>query len=196
MDNESNIELNPLQRVTVITALRKELEAEEKQYRAEADAAILNLYKNTGAKTFEVALDNDERRIPIGTASVVTKEGGWTVTDFDAFADGASYANALETTLVIPPDMLDAVYDALEAAGLTKELPFKERPVDNWRELTVDVGYGLAWKETGEDVKGIEYTPGKTYTQLRPKSLNLVQSAARALYATTPMGLLEGGRDA
>ena len=196
MEEAKNIELNPLQRVTIITALRKELEGEEKQYRAEADAAILNLYKNTGAKTFEVALDNDERRIPIGTASVVTKEGGWTVTDFDAFADGASYANALETTLTIPPDMLDAVYDALKNAGLLASLPFKERPVDNWRDLTIETGFGLAWKETGEDVKGIEYTPGKTYTQLRPKSLNLVQSAARALYGQTPMGLLEGGSNA
>ena len=52
-----------------------------------------------------------------------------------------------------------------------------------------------AYIATGEPVQGVCYVPSKPYTQLRPKSLDLVNDAARAIYGSTPMALLEGGTD-
>ena len=189
------MELNNLQRVTLVSALKKELEAEEKRYRAAADADIMDVFTKTGAKSFEVALESDTRRIPIGTASVVTKTGTWEVDDFEAFREGATDAGLIDYTFRICPGYEDAVMDAIKAADLLGYIQYEARPVKDWEKECTEVAGRLVFIATGEPVQGVCYVPGKTYTQLRPKSLDLVNDAARAIYGSTPMGLLEGGTD-
>ena len=190
------MELNNLQRVTLVSALKKELEAEEKRYRAAADADIMDVYNKTGAKSFEVALESDTRRIPIGTASVVTKTGTWEIDDAEAWIDGATDAGLAEYVITIDPDCVDVVIDALKAAGVAQWAKLEARPVKDWEKDCTEVAGRLVFKATGEPVQGVCYVPGKTYTQLRPKSLELVNDAARAIYGSTPMGLLEGADNA
>ena len=190
------MELNNLQRVTLISALRKELEAEEKLYRNAADADIMAVYASTGAKTFEVALENDVRRIPIGTASVVKREGDWEVDDFEEWRPAATDAGLVDYTFHIAPGFENRIMTALREAELSAYIQWEARPAKDWQKHTAEVAGQLVFAETGEPVEGVVYVPGKTYTQVRPKSLELLNSAARALYGSTPMALLEGGQDA
>ena len=189
------IKLNNLQRVTLVAALKKQLESEEKCYRAAADADIMSVYRNTGAKSFEVALETENRRVPIGTASVVAKEGTWEIDDFEEWSEAATDAGLVDYTFRICPGYEDAVMEAIKAAELAGYVQYEARPVKDWAKECVEVAGELVFKATGEPVKGVCFTPGTTYTQLRPKSLELVNNAARALFGSTPMALLEGGTD-
>ena len=187
--------LNNVQRATIIAALKKELENEEKVYRQMADADILDVNAKTGAKTFEVALETDTRKVPIGTASVVEKAGSWEVDDLEAFAESARDAGQVEYSVSVPIAALDAVRDALEAAGLLESVELLAKPLKGWQAFTTEVKGTLIWKETGEPVEGAVYVPGKVYTMLRPKSADIIRDGARALYGTTPYALLEGGAE-
>ena len=190
------IKLNNLQRVTLVTALKKELEAEEKRYRAAADSDIMEVYRNTGAKSFDISLENDTRKYPIGTASVVTKEGSYEVDDFESFREGATDAGLIDYTFRICPGYEDAVMDALRAAELDGYIQWDARPAKDWAKECVEVAGRLVFKATGEPVEGVCFTPGKTYTMLRTKSLGLINDEVRAFCGLTPMALLEGADNA
>lgn len=188
-------ELNNIQRLTLALAMKKEAEAEEKAIRSQVDADIMDVYAKTGAKTFDVTIENNARRMNIGTASVVTREGSWQIVDFDAFANAADDAGELETTLFIPAELNDAVYDALEAAGLADKLRVSENAKEGWQQRTSDVAGKLVWSATGEEVKGVAYVPGKTFTTIRPKPMADLRKKIVALFGVTPAALLEGGKD-
>lgn len=187
--------LNNVQRATIIAALKKDLENEEKIYRQMADADILDVNAKTGAKTFEVALETDTRKVPIGTASVVTKEGEWKVTDFMAWRVAASELGLVDYTFRVAPGHENEVMDALKDAGLDGLIAWDAKPVKDWMNETEEVAGRLVYRETGEAVEGVELYPGKTYTMLRPKSVDTIKKAALALYGTTPLALLEGGAE-
>ena len=190
------MELNHVQRATIIAALRKELEQEEKVYRQMADADLLTMNARTGAKTFDVNLETTDKRVPIGVASVATRDGSWEVVDIDAFIDGAADAGLVEYRITVAPERFDEVREALIAAGLEGVCTLEAKPVRGWESGTTEVGGKLVFTETGETVDGVEYVPGKQYTIIRPKSGAIIRQAATMLYNTTPFALLEGGRDA
>lgn len=190
------MELNNIQRATLVSALKKELDKEEKLYRGAADAEIMDAYVKSGAKTFEVALENDVRRIPIGTASVVTRDGEYEVDDFEAWRPAATDAGLVDYTFRIAPGFESRVMAALAQADMAGYVQWEARPAKDWQKQTVEVAGKLVFSETGEEVQGVVWVPGKTYTMLRPKSLDLVNNAARALYGATPMALLEGENNA
>jgi len=182
------MEMNNIQRATLVSALKKELEKEEKAYRGPADAEIMDAYAKTGAKTFDVALENDVKRIPIGTASVVTREGEYEVDDFEAWRPAATDAGLVDYTFRICPG-----YESRVMAGYVQ---WEAKPAKDWQKQTVEVAGKLVFSATGEEVEGVVWVPGKTYTMLRPKSLDLVNNAVRALFGSTPMALLEGETNA
>lgn len=188
--------LNNVARATIIAALKKELEAEEKVYRKMADADLFDVNAKTGAKSFDVALETDDRKVSIGTASVVTKEPTWQITDYDAWANAASDAGLVDFTFRVCPGHEDSVMEALKAAGLDGFVSWHEEPVKDWAKQCVEVAGRLVFRETGEPVEGVALVPGKTYTMLRPKSTTIIRQAAMSLYGSTPMALLEGGTDA
>lgn len=190
------MELNNIQRATLVSALKKELDKEEKLYRGAADAEIMDAYVKSGAKTFEVALENDVRRIPIGTASVVTRDGEYEVDDFEAWRPAATDAGLVDYTFRIAPGFESRVMAAIAQADMAGYVQWEARPAKDWQKQTVEVAGKLVFSETGEEVQGVVWVPGKTYTMLRPKSLDLVNNAARALYGATPMALLEGETNA
>ena len=190
------MELTSMQAAALAEAAAKDLTKQAKAFRAAADEDVMDAYRATGAKTFDIALETDDRRVSIATYSVATKDGGWEIADWDAFADSAADAGELDVSLTIPNDLYDAVYDALRDAGLTDRLRFTETPHEGWQEHVAEVAGEPVWSATGERIEGIEWKPGKTYTVLRPKSIDIVRKAAMALFGTSPTALLEGGRDA
>ena len=186
------MELTNIQAAVIAEAAAKDMKRQAEAFRAKADADIMDTYKTTGAKTFDVALDTGDRRVPIGTASVVSKDGTWQIVDFDAWADGAADAGELLTTFTVDAEHAPSVHDVLEAAGLIGCLQVRETPAEKWQEHTAEVAGVLVWTATGCPVEGVEWTSGKTYTMLRPKSIDLINKAARALFGSTPLALLEG----
>ena len=188
--------LNNVQRSMIIAALKKEQEGEEKVYRQMADADLFDVYAKTGAKTFDVPLENEDRKVSIGTASVVAKEGGYEVVDFDDFRWGAEDAGLIDYTFRVATGHVDEVMGALKDAGLDGLVSWEARPVKDWQKECAEDNGRLIFRETGEAVLGVAYVPGKTYTMLNPKSAAFIKEAARALYGSTPMALLEGGQDA
>lgn len=189
------MQLTNAQRAMLAAALKKEVEAIEKACKDEAKTEILELNAKTGAKTFEVALESDARKAPIGTASVANRGAGYVITDFDSFADSAADAGELVTVLTIPPEVAADVFDALEKAGLTGAVRVQEQAAEKWQERTAEVAGKLVWQSTGEVVRGVEWDAGTTYVTFRPKSMELITAAARGLYGATPLALLEGGRN-
>ena len=190
------MELTNTQRGMLIAALKKELETEEKVYRTMADEDILDNFHRTGARTFDVALESDVRRVPIGTASVVQKDGAWEVTDLDEFRDGAEDAGLVEFRIQVDPYHVDAVSEALDAAGVRQWCQLEAKPVKDWWKQCTEINGQLVYNETGEPVKGATYVAGKTYTMLRPKSMTIIRQGVLALTGMTPMALLEGARNA
>lgn len=195
-EGRQQVEMNNIQRATLVSALKKELEKEEKAYRGPADAEIMDAYAKTGAKTFDVALENDVKRIPIGTASVVTREGEYEVDDFEAWRPAATDAGLVDYTFRICPGYESRVMAAIAAADMAGYVQWEAKPAKDWQKQTVEVAGKLVFSETGEEVEGVVWVPGKTYTMLRPKSLDLVNNAVRALFGSTPMALLEGDTNA
>lgn len=190
------MELNNVQRATILAALKKEIEQEDKVYRPMADADLLTMNARTGAKTFDVNLETDDRRVVIGVASVATRDGGWEIIDRDAFIDGAEDAGLVEYRLQVDPYHVGEVLDALEAAGLRTWCQLEAKPEKDWARACTEVNGRLVFNDTGETVEGVEFIPGKQYTIIRPKSSAIIRQAAMSLYGSTPLALLEGGANA
>lgn len=190
------MELTSIQAAMIAEAAAKDMAKQAKAFRAVADEDIMDLYRQNGAKTFDVALETEDRRVSIGTASVAVKGGRYEIADFESFADSAADAGELETTVTIPNDLYDEVYAALRDAGLTEKLRFREVAAEDWEDRTVEVRGRLVWSKTGEPVEGVEWVNGKTYTVLKPKSVDIIRKTAMALYGMTPAAMLEGGTDA
>lgn len=186
------MELNPIQAAVIAAAAEKEIKAKTKNIRSRADEAIMELYKNTGAKSFDVALETEERRVSIGTASVAAREGSWEIIDGDAFAEPAADAGATEVCIIVPAGVADGVHAALETAGLIGETRWVEQPKTGWQTHIIDTPEGPVWDSTGEPVAGVEWVPGATYTTIRPKSYDLIRRTASVLLGADPYALLEG----
>lgn len=195
-EGRQQVEMNNIKRATIVTALKKEFEKEEKLYRELADSEIMDNYVKNGAKSFDVYLENDNIKATIGTASVVKRDGEYEIDDFEAWRPAATDAGLVDYTFRIAPGFESRVMAAIAAADMAGYVQWEAKPAKDWQKQTVEVAGKLVFSETGEEVQGVVYVPGKTYTMIRPKSLDLINKEAQRLFKKPAMALLEGETNA
>lgn len=103
------MELNPMQRTAVITAMQKALKKEGDASRKEADDAILRLFDETGTDRVRVSLGDAE----VGTFSLTFDKDGYEVTDKEAFDDFCIANGLAHESVSIKPEWMSKAAEEL-----------------------------------------------------------------------------------
>lgn len=185
------MKLNAIQKTAILTAVKKSLESELKQYRAEADEEILELYEGFGSDRVKIKLGDVE----IGSMTLCFATDEYIVTD-EAALNEFLLLNGLATekTSIDPTYMVEVIArikDDMPQAIVTEVVPTKD-----FSKLIKRVDDSFVIEGTNEVVPGISPAPqkikGTRITGCKPED---VLPVINSLPGTLDTLLLGGGQN-
>lgn len=175
--------MNDIQRLCVAQALYKAIAGAVKtrtpgNLRSVLDAELVRMYEQTGAKSFDVRMDDGTK---VATASSTVK-GGWEVTDPDAFDAWRREAGFLNDRQIIDWGVLtDEQEEAVErfALSICPGAAVKvQTEVEDWTGAVARDGK-CAIDSDGCVVPGVEWREGVASTSLRVDPQAVASSIGR-----------------
>ena len=175
--------MNDIQRLCVAQALYKAIAGAVKtrtpgNLRSVLDAELVRMYEQTGAKSFDVRMDDGTK---VATASSTVK-GAWEVTDPDAFDAWRRESGFLADRQVIDWGLLtDEQSEAVErfALSICPGAAVKvQTEVEDWAGAVSRSG-ALAIDSDGCVVPGVEWREGVASTALRVDPQAVAASVSR-----------------
>lgn len=157
------MEINALEELAILTALKKTLDAKLKEVRAEVDDDMAMAYRDDGVE--KKALKVGDRKV--GNIILVMAKDDYAITDREAFEDfalGNGFASRVET--IRPEDMHEAVLALKEDHG---DLVSEEVMVDDgWRKYAEPLGDSVVIAGTDHIIPGVKHVaPHPKYTMIK-----------------------------
>lgn len=151
--------MKAVERVAILTAMKKAVDESLKAARAEADDDLLDAYDDMGVEKMALKLDGQK----VGEFVVTFAKEGFEVSDKDAFNEFALDYGMAEIRRTIKPDMMEscirALEDVFEPDVLSEAVQESVVLHPDWEKALENVGGVVQYMDSGLNVPGVRIVP-------------------------------------
>ena len=151
--------MNVNEKLAVLTALKKAVDARLKDVRAEADDAMREAYFDDGVEKKALKVSGEK----VGELTVTFASDGYELADKKAFESFALDYGLATVKRTIKPDMMESCIKALEGVFepdvLAEAVQERVELADGWEKAMECVGDAVCYMDSGMVVPGVEYRP-------------------------------------